>query len=561
MLREAFQDLKRVRHIAVVAARYGFADILERTGLKKQALGDERVEEKEGVASSPVARRFRLLLTDLGPTFVKLGQVLSTRADLLPPDFIDELSQLQDNVPPVPFEAVRAQVKAAFGRDVDDVFGGFEPEALAAASMAQAHRATTREGQAVIVKVQRPGITEQLRADISVLHYLARALEAVVEEVSVYSPTGIIEEFDRAVHEELDFLNEASNIRAFGRNYEGRADTRIPKVYDELTARTVLTMEFIDAPKLSHANLDEAERHKLAHIILDGAFHQLFEDGLFHGDPHPGNLLVLPGPVLALIDFGLVGRVTRQMQETLIQLVLAIGLKDADSAARILYRLGTPDVRTNLLAFRNDIEGILGTYLPTSLQDIDTRHLLGDILNLALKYRIRIPREFAILSRAAVATEGILRSLYPDMPIGEIFLPYAKKLLAGQYDPSQLEGGLFRTLLRLQGAAQEVPTQLTQLLLDLESGRFTVTVKAQELQDINANLRALAVIVFAGLCASGFIIGSFIAFAGKQWEIGGIPVLGILGVASTVFLFSTAVVRQALGNFKKLSLKRLLGKR
>lgn len=558
MIREAFQDLNRLRQIAVVAGRYGFADLLERTGLRKQ-VGATTEEAKEH--TSPVARRFRLLLTDLGPTFVKLGQVLSTRGDLLPADFIDELATLQDQVPPVPFEQVKAQIRAAFHQELEALFSEFSPEPIAAASMAQAHRAKTHDGQQVIVKVQRPGIAEQMRSDLSVLHYLARMLEAVIEEVGVYSPTGIIEEFDKAVHEELDFLNEASNIRAFHKNYVDRPQAKIPRVYDELTARTVLTMEFIDAPKLSQAQLDEPGKQAVAKIILEGAFHQLFVDGLFHGDPHPGNLLVLPGPVLALIDFGLVGRVTRQMQETLIQLVLAIGLKDADTAARILYRLGTPDVRTNLMAFKLDIEAILGTYLPGSLKDVDTRHLLRDILNLAVKYRIRIPKEFAILSRAAVATEGVLRSLYPDMPIGEIFLPYAKKLLADRYDPSQLQGGMMKTLLRLQGAMQDVPTQLAQLLLDLETGKFTVTVKTEQLQELNNNLRALAVIAFAGLCACGFIIGSFIAFAGKPWEIAGVPILGLLGIAATVFLFSTAVVRQAWGSFRKVSIKRFINKR
>jgi ubiquinone biosynthesis protein len=559
MIREAFQDLNRLRQIAVVAGRYGFADLLERTGLKKQALGDAKLEEKD--RTSTVARRFRLLLTDLGPTFVKLGQVLSTRGDLLPADFIDELSELQDNVPPVSFDLVKAQVRTAFNREMEDLFAEFSPEPIAAASMAQAHKAKTKDGDDVIVKVQRPGITDQMTSDLSVLHYLARMLEAVVEEVGVYSPTGIIEEFDKAVHEELDFLNEASNIRAFYKNYVDRPGTKIPKVYDELTARTVLTMELINAPKLPNANLDKEGKQALAKIILEGAFLQLFEDGLFHGDPHPGNLLVLPGPVLGLIDFGLVGRVTRQMQETLIQLVLAIGLKDSDSAARILYRLGSPDARTNLMAFRTDIDAILGTYLPTSLKDIDTRHLVRDILNLAVKYRIRIPKEFAILTRAAVSIEGILRDLYPDMPIGEIFLPYAKKLLADQYDPAHLQGGVFKTLLRLQGAMQDVPTQLTQLLLDLESGKFTVTVKAEQMQELNNNVRALALIAFAGLCACGFIIGTFIAFAGKPWEIAGIPVLGLFGIASTVFLFSTALMRQVWGNFRKVSIKRLMGRR
>ena len=559
MIREAFQDLNRLRQISLIAARYGFADLLERSGVRKKEEGTP--ETAEAVRAASVARRFRLLLAELGPTFVKLGQVMSTRADLLPREFIEELETLQDKVPPVPFDQVRKVVKDAFGKELEEVFGEFSKEPVAAASMAQAHKAKTKEGEDVIVKVQRPGITEQLRADLSVLHYLARALEAVIEEVGVYTPTGIIEEFDKAVHEELDFLNEAANIRAFYKNHLNVTHTRIPRVYEDLTARTVLTMEYFNAPNLTHANLDEEGKKTIAKTILEGAFKQLFEDGLFHGDPHPGNLLVLEGPVLGLIDFGLVGRVTRQMQDTLVQLVLAIGLKDSESVARLLYRLGTPDTRTNLMAFRADIDAILSTYMPTSLKDVNTRHLLADILNLAVKFKIRIPREFAILSRASVAIEGVLRSLYPDLPINEIFLPYAKKLLAERYDPTQLQGGMMKALLRLQGAATDLPMQLQQIMLDLESGKFTVTVKAEQVTELNATLRSFAVVAFAGLCACGFIIGTFIAFANKPFELWGVPVLGILGIAATMFLFSTAVVRQLWTGFRKVSIKRFMGKK
>jgi ubiquinone biosynthesis protein len=558
VLREAFQDLNRLRQIAVIAGRHGFGELLDRAGLGKAVGALPAADEKHRSLSA--AARFRLVLSDLGPTFVKLGQVLSTRGDLLPSAFIDELAALQDKVPPFPFEGVQTQIREAFGKDLEQLYSSFDPVPLAAASMAQAHKAKTLGGEEVIVKVQRPGITEQLRADLSVLHYLARMLEAVVEELAVYSPTGIVEEFDRAVREELDFMQEAANVRAFHANHVDRPTTKIPRVFDELTARTVLTLEFIDAPKLGQADLDEAGKQTLAKILLEDAFQQLFVDGLFHGDPHPGNLLIQQGPVLAMIDFGLVGRVTRQMQDTLISLVLAIGLKDSDSVARLLYRMGAPDSRANLLAFRQDIDAILGTYLPTSLKDVDTRSLLRDILNLAVKYRIRIPREYAILSRASITVEGILRSLYPDMPIGEIFLPYAKRLLTDRYDPNQLQGGLWKTLLRLQGTANDLPLQLSQILLDLEAGKFTVTVKTDQFQELNNNLRALALITFAGLCACGFIIGTFIAFAGSPITLWGIPVMGLLGVAATVFLFSTAVVRQAWGGFRKVSIKRLLGR-
>lgn len=558
MIREAFQDLNRLRQITVIAGRYGFADLLERSGLRKKDEG--KPEEVDSARAASVARRLKLMLTELGPTFVKLGQVLSTRADLLPRSIIEELETLQDDVPPVGFDQVRKTIREAFGKEVEDLFSDFEHTPVAAASMAQAHRAKTKSGEDVIVKVQRPGVGEQLRGDLSVLHYVARALEAVIEEVGVYTPTGIIEEFDKAVHEELDFLNEAANIRAFYKNFQGVTHTRIPRVYEDLTARTVLTMEAFKAPKLSQARLDAEGKKTIAKTILEGAFKQLFEDGLFHGDPHPGNLLVLEGPVLALIDFGLVGRVTRQMQDTLVQLVLAIGLKDSETTARILYRLGTPDQRTNLMAFRTDIDAILSTYLPTSLKDVNTKHLLADILNLAVKYKIRIPKEFAILSRASIAIEGVLRSLYPDLPINEIFLPYAKKLLGERYDPTHLQGGMLKTLLRLQSTATDLPIQLQQILLDLESGKFTVTVKSDQMTELNNNLRAIAVIAFAGLCACGFIIGTFISFASHPIEVWGVPLLGLFGIVATVFLLSAAVVRQVWGGLKKVSIRRFIKK-
>jgi ubiquinone biosynthesis protein len=560
VIRTAFQDLNRLRQIAIIAGKYGFADFLERSGLKK-ILPDAKIEGDAQAAKLTIAKRFRMMLAELGPTFVKLGQVLSTRGDLLPADFIEELSTLQDRVPPFGMEDVRKQVLEAFGKPLEELFQDFDPSPLAAASMAQVHKAKTKDGVEVVVKVQRPGIAEGMRADLSVLHGIARALEAVIEEVSVTSPTSIIEEFDRAVREELDFLNEASNVRAFMRAHEGHPLVRIPRVYDELSGRTVLTLEFLEGPKLSNAQLDEAGKKKLASIILEEAFKQLFEDGLFHGDPHPGNLLVQDGPVLALIDFGLVGRVTHQMQEQLIQLILAVALKDSESVASQLYRLGAPGSRAKLHTFKQDIDAILNAYLPTSLKEVNAKALVRDLLNLAVKYRVQVPREYAILARASVAIEGILRSLYPEMPIGEIFMPYARKMLAERYDPAHLQGNAMKALLRLQHAATDLPLQLQQIMLDLEAGKFTITLKDEQVESLNSNLRALAVVTFSGLCACGFIIGAFISFGPKQWEIAGVPVMGVLGIAGAIFLFSTAVVRQVMGNFRRVSIKKLFGKR
>lgn len=546
-----------MRQIAVIAARHGFGELADRSGLWARLGRKENVEVSAEARTESGARRFRAMLNELGPTYIKLGQVLSTRGDLLPGVVIDELSTLQDRVPPFPMEQVREQIKTAFGRPLEELFQSFEPEPIAAASIAQVHRAITKSGEQVVVKVQRPGIAETIRADLSVLHYVARALEAVIEEMGIYSPTIAVEEFDRAIHEELDFLNEAANTRAMYKNHEGREYVRIPRVHDELTSRTVLTLEYLEGKKLKDANLNREESQTLARNILEGAFRQLFEDGLFHGDPHPGNFLVQPGPVMALLDFGLVGRVTRQMQETLIQLILAVALKDSGSVAKLLYRVGTPDSRANLIGFKNDIDAIIGQYLPKELKDVNAASLLRDLLDLVVKYRIRVPREYAILARAAVQTEGLLRSLWPDMNIGEIALPYAKRMLADRYDPDHLQGGLMKTLLQLQNVASDLPMQLSQILLDLEAGKFSVTVKAEQMNELNRNLRALAVVAFSGLCACGFIVGAFISFAGTGWNIGGVPALGMLGIIAAGFLFGTAMTWYAFGGrIGKISLKR-----
>ena len=553
------QDLNRLRQIATIAARHGFADLLDRAGVFRLIGRREPVEQAPDTRAASTARRFRRMLEDLGPTFVKLGQVLSTRADLLPGEFVSELRLLQDSVTPIPLDVVRAQIQAGLGRSPEEAFASIEQEPLAAASIAQVHRATTPSGEPVVVKVQRPGIQAQMASDLQVLRSLAKLLEAVVEETGIYSPVGIVEEFDRAIREELDFVHEAQNVRAFQETHQERKGVRIPRVHDDLSSATVLTLEYFGGVKLLEAQLSGERRTELARVVLDTAFRQLFEDGLFHADPHPGNFLLLNDGDIGLIDFGLVGRLTRQMREQLVILIVAVALKDSDSVARLLYRIGAPDARANIAAFRSDIDAVLGRHLPRTLGEVNARHLLSDLLDLAVKYRIRVPREYALLSRASISMEGILRQLSPDLDILGVALPYAKELLKGRYDVGDLQGGLLRALLRFQGLAADLPTQLSQILLDLETGRFNVHVRSTTLDQVNASLRSAAVITFLGLCACGFIVGAFISFAQLPWTVRGYPVLGLLGTAGAAALFGAAFTWYLFGNrFGKISLRRLL---
>ncbi|TMB40358.1 MAG: AarF/ABC1/UbiB kinase family protein, partial [Deltaproteobacteria bacterium] len=407
---QAVRDLQRLREISKVVVKHGFGELLDRTRLW-EALGRREVSERPSAAElrATSARRFRDTLAELGPTFIKLGQILSARPDMIPPDFIAELSTLQDSAPPLPLEQVLRLVEEGLQKPWRELFAEIDPEPLASASIAQVHRARLPTGEQVVVKVQRPGIEVQIRSDTDLLSYLARFLEGVIEETGIYTPTGIVAEFQKAMLLELDFENEARNIEEFGKN--SRENVVIPRTYRTHSCRTVLTLE----------------------ELLDASFQQLFIEGIFHGDPHPGNVIVLPGNRLGLLDFGLVGRLSKAMQESIVVLVLAIGLRDPDTVARLLYKVGIPDERINLHRFRADIHDILDRYLGLKLSEVSSTTLLNELTDLALTYKIKIPKEYAVLSKASATTEGIIRQLDPDLDVAQVALPYAKQLLIDRY--------------------------------------------------------------------------------------------------------------------------------
>ena len=559
MLERAFQDLNRLRQIAASMAKHGFGAYLERTRLR-DVLGRD-APEAEGDALPPpdrtTASRFRQLLAELGPTFIKLGQLLSTRPDVLPSHWIEELEALQDACPPLPLAEVRAEIERGLGRPVEEVFASLDEAPLASASIAQVHRAVTHGGEPVVVKVQRPNIRDQIDSDLALLHYLARLLEAVIEETGVYTPTGVIEEFDRTVHEELDFSNEARNARAMRDAAEGRDFIVIPRVHGPLSCATVLTLDYVAGTKISEVTVEGGhDVEKVARNVIEASFRQLFEDGLFHGDPHPGNILVLNDDRIALIDFGLVGRLTRAQQEALVTLIVAVALRDPDTVARILNRIGVPESHTPIAEFREDIRGILDRYLGLKLEDIRTATLLRDLLDLALRHRIRIPKEYAVLAKASITIEGIIRRLYPKLDILQVGLPYAKELLLSRFNPSDASGALMKSLLKLQGLAEDVPSQLSQILVDIEGGKFRVNVAGDAIDRIGSHVRAMAVLVFLGLLAASLTVGGLVVIASRASTA-----LGVVALASAAALSAfAALYHVATLRMRKISVRRFFEK-
>lgn len=529
VLRAALHDLERLADISKVLARHGFDRIAEILRGRKDKL--TRLEDRELVGAP---KRFRNLLEDLGPTYVKLGQVLSTRPDIMPSAYLAELKSLQNKVEPLGYPTIAKAVEEALKKPVNEAYAEFDPNPLASASIAQVHRATMHDGRRVVVKVQRPGIEKTIRSDIDLLYILARVLDATIEESGLYRPVEIVKEFEKAIFEELDFLREARNSREFRRNFEDRAGVVFAEVAEELTTRTVLTMEFLDGVKVSDVDKSRHDAGAVARTLIEGFFRMVYEDGYFHGDPHPGNIMVLADSRVALLDCGLVGRITKGTQELLTRLSITIPLKDADGTARLLYRLGTPTERVNLLQFRDEIQGLLDKYVSGELSQMDAGSLITEMLDLSMRYRIRIPPDCAVLAKAAVTLEGVVRALKPDLAIQETIEPYAKRLLWNEYGPEALGRAAKKSAFGLIGALQDMPLQMNQIVSDLESGRLTVRVSHDELNKIGKTINDLGSKLVLGLISCGLIVGACLLLSRYRMEVGGVPILPVVGILTAV---------------------------
>jgi len=569
VLREAIHDLNRLREVSSVIARHGFGAYLEKVRLGSTAPlpppeGASPPSEPGQPAAPPSdgrnAARFRQMLVDLGPTYVKLGQLLSSRPDILPAAWIAELSLLQDSCEPVPIAAIRREIESGLGRPVDEVFAWLDPVPAASASIAQVHRARTHGGAEVAVKVQRPGVRKQFESDVGLLTYVARLLGALVEETGVYTPSDIVEEFDRAIHEELDFANEARNARDMAAASRDLAFVVVPGVHEALSSATVLTLDFVEGVKVTDlAGREGYDPERVARNIIEAAFRQLFGSGIFHGDPHPGNILVLPGNRIALLDFGLVGRIGRPMQEALVTLVVAVALRDPETVARVLYRIGIPDGHTVITELRDDISAILDRYLGLKLDQIRSSTLLTDMLDLAVRHKLRVPREYALLCKSSVTIEGLIRGLYPGLDVMEVGLPYAKEMLFARFQPGDASGALMKSLLKLQGLAEDVPAQLSQILADLEGGKFRVQVRSESLDRIADNVRSLGLTVFLGLLASALALGGLFVVSRQMMASHLVLLLGFTALLFAGFLFGASLTVYWLGGrLPKLSVRKLI---
>jgi ubiquinone biosynthesis protein len=539
------RSIPRIKDIALVLAKHGFNQVAGYL----QAPVTSRIRRVFSAGPAPHVveqpERLRLVLQDLGPTFIKFGQLLSTRPDLLPESYIRELEKLQDDVPPAPFSEIRRDVEAELRGPLSRFFADFTEEPLATASIAQVHRATTLRGQPVVVKVRKQGLERVIEQDLLVLGLLAE----VMSEWPVFRTLdlqGVLKAFERAIRRELNFDFERFNIQRIRENFRESSEIYIPKVHRELSSAGVLTMEFIPGEKLQSLRRDQlsnGEGEEIASRILIALFKQIFEDGVYHADPHPGNFILMPDRRIGLIDFGSVGKSTPEMMDDLVFLLYHLVERDYRSIARFVLKIGRPVKEVDPRSLALDLLDSLDQYYGQAVSEIHLGGLFQSLFGMVVRYGIVMPPQYVLLGRTLGTLEGVVRTVAPQIEVLSRVQPYLEKVLRARWAPSRMvkeaqaqAGELFQSI-------RSYPVNLAEILARVAEGRLRVDSHLQNTERIERRLQELstrvplALLVCALLVSSSILLFSSGAGGGSlKQTLGIVGYIGALAVILRIFL-------------------------
>lgn len=540
--RRHYRDIPRVRQILVVASRHGFGQLVEQTGLTRVvSIGRRLVSFRR--QPPPCYRlsapdRLRAMFEELGPTFIKLGQVLACRPDLLPLEYAEELTKLTDAVAPFPFPAAREIVEKDLGAPLERLFASFDPQPIAAASIAQVHRAVLPGGREVMVKVQRPDIDSVISRDISILRGIAQLIDTHVRELKPYNVPGVVEEFSRTINRELDFFIEASNGVRLRKNFEGHEDLVIPEVLTALSSRRVLVLERIEGVRIDdHAGIERLG-HDRREIALKGAgafFKMVLQDGLFHADPHPGNIFVLPDGRLGLVDFGIVGRVTEENMDHFANVLVALAEHDYDALAKQYLNLGfvseeAVDTERFQRELREDLAELLEPYYGMTVGQIDFGTYVERVTAILHRHQLRIPQNLYLMDKALLTLEGILKQLDPGFDYLAAARPFVEELVARRSHPSRLLRRARKNLEGVADLATAIPRQVRTVVGKMLRGDLGVKLHHEGLPNLIRDLdRSSNRLSFSIITGALVVASSIIIHSGQGHKLFGMPVFGLIG--------------------------------
>jgi len=479
------------------------------------------------------AVRVRMVLEELGPTFLKMGQILSTRPDLLPVEFMQELSRLQDDVPPFPYPEVEANLKAALKKPIEQIFASFDEQPLAAASIGQVHQAKMPDGKNVVVKIQRPGIQRTIEVDLEIMMHLAGLMERHLEGWDIQRPTRIVDEFARTLERELDYTLEAAHLERFARQFENEPTVYVPKVYREATTSRVLTMERIsgvkssDIDRLEKEGLDRSEIARQGFILI---MKQIFVHGFFHADPHPGNIFVLPDNVICYIDFGMMGRLDLATRERFADLIMSIVHRDEREAAKALLRLALSEEGPDYPALQRDTAEFMDKHCYRPLKDVELGALLHQLLEMAKKHRLGVPPDLFLMIKALSTVEGLGLVLDPDLDVIEQATPFIKRIQFNRIHPRRIAKDMASSGTDLFHLLKEIPGEVRTILKLARQGKVKIEFEHRGLEPmIAANDRISNRLSFAVVLASLVIGSGLIVLSGIPPKWHEIPVVGLIG--------------------------------
>lgn len=536
-IRRTFARLQRYRHIMAVLIKYGFEELAGIVGRHlKVGIGSKGVSiaAQRQMAQVSLAKRVRLAMQELGPTFIKLGQLLSTRPDLVPAEFIQELELLQDSVKPDDYSRIREEFKHQLGAYPEDVFERFDREPIAAASIAQVHRARTQDGCEVVVKVRRPGIVKTIRTELEILKDMARLMRGRFAAPETFDPMRMVREFAEAVHKEVDIANERRNQQRFIKNFADDPTIHIPQVFEQYCSEGILTMEYIDGIKPSHIEqlkLAGNDPKRIAKRGADFVLTQVFEHGFFHTDPHPGNFLVMKDDVLAPLDFGQVGRLTHQDKLLLQSIVLAIVDGDVWRLVHSLERAEMLGEQASATELARDIEDLLNTYSHLPLKDIPFRDALVRGFEIIRKHQVGAPRDFTLMLKSLMTIESFARSLDAEFQIIDSLKPYARKFALDQVNPRNIFDQIKKAAIGTGELAGRLPEDAAAIIGKFRRGNFKIHVHHDHLEELedtldnSSNRISFAVIIAALLIGSSMLI----AQDGNVLGLISLQALGIIG--------------------------------